>query len=188
MSATNEFLPFSQDGAALVLSQGAYSSDGQRPIGNQPGIARAQLVNKALRQSTVMAAAVGQFIAARQASTVADTVSATTLADYLRDALAIHGTLPGLIGGSAQSWWRRSPIDGYTELGVSGISVPASGGYTDVTFPIAFPTTVVDVQIGVVSAAQQQLGWSDAALTSVRIYTGVGDPNPRIANIIVRGW
>lgn len=61
--ATNDFLPFcATDSGSNLLSQAAYITDSQRPIGNQPGIARSVLVNKALRQATYIVGAVAQFI------------------------------------------------------------------------------------------------------------------------------
>lgn len=185
---SNEILPFSADVSANVLSQSAYNSDSQRLTGNQPGIARAQLVNKALRQVSVMAAGFGQFIANRQANNVTDNLTPTQVETYLQAALASRiASLPAIISGAATSWWRKSS-DGFIEQGVAGIVVPASGGFVSVSFPIAFITTLLDIQVSVYNAAESQVGWSDATLTNLRLETGLTDLTPRVANILVRGY
>lgn len=64
MAGTNDFLPFcSTDTGTNLLSQSAYASDPQLPIGNQTGVARSMLVNKALRQATYIASCFAQYLA-----------------------------------------------------------------------------------------------------------------------------
>jgi hypothetical protein len=63
MPGANQILNFSQDVAANVMSQAAYLADAQRVTGNQTGIARAQLVNKAFLQASAIAAGLAQFLA-----------------------------------------------------------------------------------------------------------------------------
>jgi hypothetical protein len=58
----NYLYQFAADVAALTLTDSEYELDSQRPIGNQPGIARADFVNKSLKQSSFIAAVVAQFI------------------------------------------------------------------------------------------------------------------------------
>lgn len=61
--ATNEILQFcDNDTGTNLLTQGEYESDTQRRIGNQPGIARSKFVNKVLRQTSTVAAGIGEFI------------------------------------------------------------------------------------------------------------------------------
>uniref|UniRef100_A0A6M3MAI9 Putative tail protein n=1 Tax=viral metagenome TaxID=1070528 RepID=A0A6M3MAI9_9ZZZZ len=60
--ADNYILEFARDVAATVLSDAEYTADGERIIGNQPGIAREDFVNKAMKQSTLMAVVLAQFI------------------------------------------------------------------------------------------------------------------------------
>lgn len=60
---TNDFISFcSTNTGTNLLSQSAYVADPQTPIGNQPGVARSQLMNKAVRQATYMAHCLGQFL------------------------------------------------------------------------------------------------------------------------------
>ena len=83
--ATNEILPFAEtDTGTNLLTQAAYLADSQRPIGNQPGVARSNLVNKALRQTSLIAAGVAQFLADTQANNITDSRTPAEIATYLR--------------------------------------------------------------------------------------------------------
>ena len=75
MPVTNEILPFApQATAALseILSLAEYTADSQRLRGNQPGIARLELVNTVLKQTSHMTAGLAQFIANRYDGGVKD--------------------------------------------------------------------------------------------------------------------
>jgi hypothetical protein len=73
MVPTNDFLPFcSTDTGSNLLTQVEYAADPQTVIGNQPGVARSKLVNKAVRQATYMAACVAQFLANQSGDNVLD--------------------------------------------------------------------------------------------------------------------
>lgn len=86
--ATNEILPFAAtDTGTNLLTQVEYNGDAQRPIGNQPGIARSKLVNKVLRQASLVAAAVAQYIADNQLDDVVDTLTPAQLATMFENAL-----------------------------------------------------------------------------------------------------
>lgn len=86
--ATNEILPFASTNTGTnLLTQAEYSADAQRTTGNQPGIARSKLVNKALRQSSLLSAGLAEFIADYQTQNVTDGLTAQNIADYLLDAL-----------------------------------------------------------------------------------------------------
>jgi len=62
MAGTNDFLGFGGT-ATNILTQVDYAADVQRNTGNQPGVARSPLVNKALRQASFIASAVASLIA-----------------------------------------------------------------------------------------------------------------------------
>lgn len=82
--ATNEILQFaSQDTGSNLLTQTEYEGDAQRVIGHQPGIARSRLENKVLRQTSLMAAGLAQFMAANQSGDITDGLSAQDIADAL---------------------------------------------------------------------------------------------------------
>ena len=102
--ATNEILQFAEtDTGTNLLTQAEYLADAQRPIGNQPGVARSKLVNKALRQSSLIAAAVAQFIADNQANNVVDTATPATIADWIEAAVRSIGIPTAVAGGTADA-------------------------------------------------------------------------------------
>lgn len=91
--ATNEILPFASTNTGTnLLTQPEYVSDAQRTTGNQPGIARSKLVNKALRQASLLAAGLAEFIADYQANNVTDSLTPQNIADYLL--AAIQANIP----------------------------------------------------------------------------------------------
>jgi len=86
--ATNEILRFAEtDTGTNLLTQAEYSADSQRPIGNQPGVARSKLVNKALRQASLIAAGLAEYIADNQANNITDALTPQNIADYLQAAI-----------------------------------------------------------------------------------------------------
>jgi len=86
--ATNEILQFAEtDTGTNLLTQAEYAADSQRPIGNQPGVARSKLVNKALRQASLIAAGLAEYIADNQANNVTDALTPQNIADYLQAAI-----------------------------------------------------------------------------------------------------
>jgi hypothetical protein len=94
--ATNEILPFASTNTGTnLLTQAEYVSDAQRTTGNQPGIARSKLVNKALRQASLLAAGLAEFIADYQANNVTDSRTPQQIADDLVSAiLAVSPVVP----------------------------------------------------------------------------------------------
>lgn len=86
--ATNEILQFATTNTGTnLLTQAEYAADSQRTIGHQPGIARSKLENKVLRQASLMAAGLAEFIADYQSNNVTDALTAQNIADYLLAAL-----------------------------------------------------------------------------------------------------
>lgn len=78
----NNFLPFCPtDTGTNLLSQGDYAVDSERTIGNQPGTARSQLVNKAMRQSAFMMSQLAEYASFKTgADTLDNGVTAQMLA------------------------------------------------------------------------------------------------------------
>ena len=86
--ATNEILPFASTNTGTnLLTQAEYASDAQRTTGHQPGIARSKLENKALRQASLLASGLAEFIADYQANNVTDSLTPQNVADYLYAAI-----------------------------------------------------------------------------------------------------
>ena len=99
--ADNKILPFAQGNNAFILSDADYQTDSERPIGNQYGIARPDFVNKALRQSSVMAAALAQFGVDNAEEDIDDSMSVESIAEVLSDAISkiiVNSRTPGEIG------------------------------------------------------------------------------------------
>lgn len=89
--ATNEILPFASTNTGTnLLTQAEYAADAQRTTGNQPGIARSKLVNKSLRQASLIAAGLAEFIADYQANNVTDSLTPQNIADYLLAAITAN--------------------------------------------------------------------------------------------------
>jgi hypothetical protein len=87
--ATNKILKFAElDTTSNLLTDAEYSADAQRIVGNQPGVARSKLVNKALRQSSLVSSALAQFVANNQGETVQDSMTVLELEDAISNAIA----------------------------------------------------------------------------------------------------
>lgn len=104
--AVNEILQFcGTDTGTNLESQSDYAADSQRTDGNQPGIAKSKLVNKALRQSSFIATAFAQFLVNTTGSDILDNGDEAGLITLITNALAPTPT--GLIqafgGGTAPS-------------------------------------------------------------------------------------
>lgn len=69
----NNFLPFCPtDSGTNLDTQGAYAVATDRTSGNQPGVARSKLVNKALRQANYIASQVAQYLADKTGTDLLD--------------------------------------------------------------------------------------------------------------------
>lgn len=114
--ATNEILVFaSTDTGTNLLTQAEYTADAQRTTGNQPGIARSKLVNKALRQAATMSAGVAEFIADYQTNNVTDSATPQNISDWMADAVRqaafTTGTRLLFPQASAPTGWTRVTTD-----------------------------------------------------------------------------
>ena len=79
---TNDFYEFATSSAAYVESLADYLADVERTAGQQSGIARAELNNRALRQGSAMAAAIGSFMVARGYDALDDGDTATRATNF----------------------------------------------------------------------------------------------------------
>jgi hypothetical protein len=79
---TNDFYEFATSSVAYVESLADYLADVERTAGQQAGIARAELNNRALRQGSAMAAAIGSFMVARGYDALDDGDTATRAANF----------------------------------------------------------------------------------------------------------
>ncbi|HHQ6623812.1 TPA: hypothetical protein ACSTL5_000246 [Serratia fonticola] len=89
--AKNEFLPFGTAANANVLTNAEYQALAARSTGFQAGVAKSKELNKAWRQSTTMASALGQFIADSGVDAL-DDGNTTTLKNNLASAINTQAT------------------------------------------------------------------------------------------------
>lgn len=79
---TNQFYEFATSSAAYVETLASYATDVERTAGQQSGVARAELNNRALRQGSAMAAAIGEFMIGQGYDALDDGDTATRAADF----------------------------------------------------------------------------------------------------------
>lgn len=127
--ATNEILPFaSTDTGTNLLTQSEYSVDSQRSTGNQPGIARSKLVNKAMRQATAVTAGVAQYLANKQSTNVVDSLTSAQLATMMENAIAAQiAAATGSLGTMSSQNANAVNITGGTIAGITDLAI-ADGG------------------------------------------------------------
>jgi microcystin-dependent protein len=97
--AESQILEFAGNPTALVQTYAQYYADLQRIVGNQPGLARPEFVNKVLNQTSKVAAALAGFIVAESGNSVLDSDSVATIQTNL--ILAIEA----VISGSGATAW-----------------------------------------------------------------------------------
>ena len=118
-SVINEILSFCPQGTIAsgdIMALEDYKNDVQRLRGHQPGIARRELENMALRQSSFVAAGLAQFVAKRYAPGVRDDVDLDALET------AITAAITALIAaGNAQTATRLA-----TKRTIGGVAFDGS--------------------------------------------------------------
>jgi hypothetical protein len=138
--ADNYIYAFAGDPSALVLGDGDYKADSERPVGNQPGQARANFVNKALRQTSYMAALLAQFIVdnaeedVRDSDTIEDGVTNLLLA--LNNSIGfVSGTKLTFFQAAAPLYWTKNVTYHDMALRVVNTSGGGIGGTHDLSAP-----------------------------------------------------
>lgn len=137
----NKIYDFARDPAASVLSDIDYENDGQREIGNQVGIAKRTLVNKALRQSAYIASALAQYVVDTVDETVQDSDSVDIFIANLIASMKItsgfaSGTKLIFYQAAAPVYWTKEVTNNDKALRVvSGLTGGGSGGVHDLSSP-----------------------------------------------------
>lgn len=85
--ATNDFLPFAADTGANVQTQADYAASSDRTTGYVTGTASSTEVNKVLRQSSLIASMVAQFIVDQTGQNAVDDGTIATLEANLEQAI-----------------------------------------------------------------------------------------------------
>ncbi len=131
--AANDFLVFGGGAGSNVLSQGAWAALAARTAGFSSGVAQSAQLNKAWRQSSIMAAVLAQFIADNSGQ---DAVDDGTIAALLANlGLALRTFAPSNLGHgqcrlsvASSTSLVLSPYNG-NNLIINGVSrqIPAGG-------------------------------------------------------------
>jgi microcystin-dependent protein len=194
--ATNEILTFAQAGGANVLTQAAYAADAQTLTGNQPGIARAQLVNKALRQSSAVAAGVAQFLADFQVTAITDSLTPAQYSTIMRAALSAAGVFTTQSPGdnttkAATTAFVTAAVNSAISAGAvahfPGTAAPT--GYLKANGALLSRVTYANLYAYAVSSGN--MAASDGAWTSGQFSPGDGSTTFRIPDLRgyhVRAW
>lgn len=149
---SNEFLPFANDSEANVISQEDYAGMAQRLTGFSSGIAQSAQLNKAWRQSSVMAAAVAQFIANTSSVDVKDdgdfgklVTQLTTALNSIGGGASVSGSVPVRLTLSPGVPIPDGDIGGATTIYMTpygGNSVPIFNGTIWASFPLNADTSM----------------------------------------------
>lgn len=101
MPATSNFQVFDSTGAGM-MADADYTANSERTNGSVTGIASSEVNNKALHQSTVIAAAIAQFLV-NSGQSALDTQDPATLAAAIQTAIVgiITQTVPAVLSGTA---------------------------------------------------------------------------------------
>lgn len=151
----NDILPFCPtDTGTNLLSESDYLAATDRTIGNQPGIASAKLVNKALRQSAFMASQLGQYISNTTGTDLSDdantarllaqfvatlkpyapnftkktTGSGTFLLTWIFQIASGNATIGATYTNNAHTFTVVATVAGATEVRMTGTGDPAASG------------------------------------------------------------
>lgn len=92
MAHKNEFLPFSNNATSNVIDQTSYESLDARKTGFSSGVAKSAQLNKVWRQSSIMASALGQFIADKNGVDILDDGDVPKLVAEMNKAISGGGT------------------------------------------------------------------------------------------------
>lgn len=165
--ATSEILAFaSTDTGTNLLTQAEYTADAQRTTGNQPGIARSKLVNKAMRQSSLISAGVAKFIADYQGNNVTDSLTVQNVADYLASAVRndvfASGTRLMFPQSAAPTGWTQVTTDEANNrmLRVVSTGGAGTGGTHSPILNNVVPSHTHGFTTGNVSADHYHGGWT----------------------------
>ncbi len=133
MAVEQDFLVFGGEAGANVLTQAEYAALPALPTGFQSGIAPSAALNKAWRQSSIMAAVLGQLIADTTGNTVIDDGTITTIEENLGAVIRGLGSV-GIDSGAANAYIVT------TTPPIVGLSSTYGKGLRVVFFPLAANT------------------------------------------------
>lgn len=185
--ATNNFKPFATGSSANVTTQADYEALAALLTGFQSGKASSAQINKALRQSSTMAAVLGQLIAQAGLDAL-DNGNVTTLLNNLISALSTNLSLGSASKRNVGTGANQIPDASSFVYGVNGngayrtmpgtfqlcrnlVTVPSNSTYTW-TFPLAFTSTpgVYYSSLNPSSSAASAMWFNGVGTTSCSIF------------------
>lgn len=123
MSGSSTILTFAGDAiGSATLTDAEYLADADRKAGHQVGVARRDLENKVLRQLSVVAAGLAEFVAAEQNQDVSDSVTPSDLASRIKEAVKAVAPQPpasqgdGFASGTVMLFGNATAPTGWTQL------------------------------------------------------------------------
>ena len=163
MTVATEFLPFATAGGANVQSQAAFQAATTTDTGFIAGIAPSANLNKVWRQSSVMAAAIANFIMNELAVDVPDDGNMAGLITNLTNAIKV-AALSNETSSQAANGWIKFASGLILQWGQHNT---ATGNNDYIVFPEAFPLACFNVIVTEGAAG----GW------------GSGPPSPVIYGV-----
>ncbi|WP_400216617.1 gp53-like domain-containing protein [Enterobacter hormaechei] len=148
---TNEFKPFSIAGGANVISQADYEALSALSTGFSSGVAKSNEINKVLRQSTFIAAAIAQFVSDKANVNVMDDGSLSGFITKLVNALnkvsqPLDGTLSALAtlttGDNKLPYFTGSDTASQTDLTSVGRDLIGKGSVSEILQYLGLNDTV----------------------------------------------
>jgi hypothetical protein len=137
---TVDYIPFATGGGASVLPQATYVTEA--PTGVVPGLADPTYANKAWRQSSMISAAVANFIASTLGISVLDDGNLTTLITNLTAALELAASSGIAVGMNAPTNLSFQVAEGSNnlEIAMKGTNGSDPSATNPVTIPFRDPT------------------------------------------------
>jgi microcystin-dependent protein len=151
---SNEILKFCEtDTGTNLLTEAAYLADAQRLIGNAPGIARLQLVNKALRQSSFISKVFADYLVQQTGGSVLDNSNDASLLGIITSCFAT-----GLPIGSVVNMLTSVVPTGFLKANGAAVSrttyaalfnmLVTAPGYTLQTFTVSITSPAIVTYAG----------------------------------------
>lgn len=122
MTIQNDFLPFAAGAGANVVPQSTYAGSGVQTQGFTAGVAPSNVINKPLRQMSLMASVMAQFIVQQTGNAVVDDGTTATLVANMTQAIKVLSAAPLYV---------NAPIT----IGFGTYDVDTSGGAFTLTLP-----------------------------------------------------
>lgn len=182
--ATNDFMPFANGAGANVATLADYSANSGYSLGYRAGVAQSKYLNRTWRQSSIMAAAIGQLIADKANVNAADDGSVTNLMSGILAMLNAKGVLDFQALRAPNGY---IPLPGGIIIQWVTASTDGAGNVT-FTFPIPFPTAILrDIPYAQNAMLAAAYNVSRTGL-SYPVKTGAGAPGSGTCGLIVIGY